>query len=185
MAIDVAEMEVALTPFGIARHGRGLPACGNRAVIKRVDIVDIEDDTPPPGPILVLRLGDQVEIACAGTKAGEGSGLAAIQNIESQRAVEVDGARHFVGGKCDGADPFDHDANLPWSRPADHRAQLSRLATVNGLGTGTGLLRLQPQGQEPPARVGRADVRASIADVNGSLLLGQSFLEQVQILVPG
>jgi len=55
---------------------------------------------------------------------------------------------------------------------------LSRLATVNGLGTGTGLLRLQPQGQEPPARVGRADVRASIADVNGSLLLGQSFLNK-------
>jgi hypothetical protein len=45
--------------------------------------------------------------------------------------------------------------------------------------------RLQPQGQEPPARVGRADVRASIADVNGSLLLGEIFPEQVQILVSG
>jgi len=84
MAIEVGEMEVALTPFGIARYARGLPSCGNRAAMERVDIVDIEDNTTPPGPTFVVRLSDQIEIAGTGTKAGKGRGLAAMEDLESQ-----------------------------------------------------------------------------------------------------
>jgi len=57
----------------------------------------------------VLRLGDQIEIARAGAKAGKGSGFAAMQDLESQRAVEGNGTRHGVGAERDGADPLDHD----------------------------------------------------------------------------
>jgi len=61
----------ALTPFGIAGHSRWLVSLCERAFVKCVSIGDVEDDPTPPGPASFGRLGDEVEVACPCSKAGE------------------------------------------------------------------------------------------------------------------
>src|SRR6516225_7624986 len=99
-------MEIALAPFGVARLGGGLQAGRQRALIQGIDIVDIEDDASPPRPPLLLALGDEVEITASGPIAGKGCGFAAIEDVETERGVEADGAPHVVGGERDGANAF-------------------------------------------------------------------------------
>src|SRR5262249_61990433 len=82
-------------------------ACG---LVERIDVIDVEDDAAPPGPSLLIALGDEVEVARAGTKAGERRRFPAIEHVKSERGVEAHGALHVVGGECDGTDCFDHDA---------------------------------------------------------------------------
>ena len=72
MAIGGGQMEIALTPFGVAGRGRRLLARFHRAFVSGIDIIDIEDDGPPPRLALLLARRDDIEIAGAGAKAGEG-----------------------------------------------------------------------------------------------------------------
>src|ERR1700675_168567 len=71
VAVRVIEVEEALTPFGIAGHGSRLVSRGERTVVKCVNIGNVEDYPPPPGPAPLGRLGDEIEIARPCSKAGE------------------------------------------------------------------------------------------------------------------
>src|SRR2546423_6733074 len=69
--IGVGEMKVAFSPFGIAGHGRGLAPGHQRALVECIDVRDVEDDAAPPGPALLIRSRNQVEIAGPCLKAGK------------------------------------------------------------------------------------------------------------------
>src|SRR5258708_10087432 len=71
VAVGVIEVEEALTPFGIAGHGSWQVSRCERTVVKCVNIGNVEDYPPPPGPAPLGRLGDEVEIARPCSKAGE------------------------------------------------------------------------------------------------------------------
>src|SRR6516164_6305716 len=111
MAIGVADVKVALSPFRVAGHGRGLAPGRQRTLVQCIDVVDIEDDAPPPGPAPFSGLGYQIEIAGPGPKAGKGSRFAAVQHGKRQGPVEWDSPSHIVGRERDCADPLDHDVS--------------------------------------------------------------------------
>src|SRR3979411_1558039 len=71
VAVGVNEVEEALTPFGSAGHGSWLVSRCECTVVKCVNIGNVEDYPPPPGPAPLVRLGDEVEIARPCSKAGE------------------------------------------------------------------------------------------------------------------
>ncbi len=108
MTVGVNKVEEALTPFGVAGRGSWLAPRCERTVVKCVNIGNVEDYPPPPGPAPPGRLGDEVEIARPCSKAGEYRLFAAMQDLKPQRAVESDSSWHFVGAQCDRADPLDH-----------------------------------------------------------------------------
>jgi hypothetical protein len=72
MTIGVNDVKEALAPFGVAWRGGRLVSRRERALVKCVDIGDVENGAPPPGPAPLGGLGDQVEIARSCSKAGEG-----------------------------------------------------------------------------------------------------------------
>jgi hypothetical protein len=55
-------VEVALAPLGVARRRLRVQARGERARVHRVDVVHVEDETAPPGPAPLRRLGDEIEV---------------------------------------------------------------------------------------------------------------------------
>src|ERR1700680_3023716 len=71
VAVGVNWVEEALTPFGIVGHGSWLVSRCERTVVKCVNIGNVEDYPPPPGPAPLGRLDDEVEIARPCSKAGE------------------------------------------------------------------------------------------------------------------
>src|SRR5207237_8530852 len=71
VAIGVDEMKVALSPFGISGHSRGLAPSRQRTVIKCINVGHVEDDASPAGPALFIGPGNQVEIAHPGPKSGK------------------------------------------------------------------------------------------------------------------
>ena len=71
VAVGVDQVEEALTPFGVAGHGSWLESRYERTVVKCVNIRNVEDYPPPPGPAPLGRLGDEVEIARPSSKACE------------------------------------------------------------------------------------------------------------------
>src|SRR6266852_9957025 len=71
VAVGVIEVEEALTPFGIPGHGSWLVSRCECTVVKCVNIGNVEDYPPPPGPAPLGRLGDEVEIARSCSKARE------------------------------------------------------------------------------------------------------------------
>src|SRR6185312_11740343 len=83
-------------------------AGSKRALVERIDVIDVEDDAPPPGPALFIVRHNQVEIATSCAKAGERGRFATVQDFEPKRRIEPHGATHVVGGKRDCADAFDH-----------------------------------------------------------------------------
>jgi len=90
---------------------------GYGARVKQINIADIENHPAPPAPLPLGRLGNQVQVAPAGSKAGKGGGLAAVAQSKTQRAIEIYGARHVMGGQCEGADLLDaRDARLECTR---------------------------------------------------------------------
>src|ERR1700733_10447050 len=71
VAVGVNQVEEALTPFGIVGHSSWLVSRRERTVVKCVNIGNVEDYPPPPGPAPLSGLGDEVEIARPCSKAGE------------------------------------------------------------------------------------------------------------------
>ena len=71
MTVRISEMKEAFAPFGIAGRGRRLEACRQGFCIDFIDIGNIEDYAPSPGPPPLGRLGDEIEIARPCPKAGE------------------------------------------------------------------------------------------------------------------
>src|SRR5689334_12002428 len=59
------------------------------------------------------------KIAGGGTQTAEGRVVAAMNEFETQRFVEAEGAGHVIGGKRDSADAFDPRGRvLPKQTPA-------------------------------------------------------------------
>src|SRR3982074_1111049 len=71
VAVGVNQMKEALTPFGITRFRRRLVSRYERTVVKCINIGDVEDYAPPPGPAPLGRLGDEIKVAHPGSQAGE------------------------------------------------------------------------------------------------------------------
>ena len=71
VAVGVIEVEEALAPFGIAGHGSWQVSRCERTVVKCVNIGHVEDDPPPPGPVQLGRLRNEVQIARPCSEAGE------------------------------------------------------------------------------------------------------------------
>src|SRR5580704_14913395 len=101
--VRIGQVEVSLAPFGIARRRLRMQAGRERAGVETIDIGMMEDHAAPPRP-LARALGDQVEEARSSAEAGERGRLAAIGELEAERAIESHGADHVMGRKRDGAD---------------------------------------------------------------------------------
>lgn len=71
VAVGINQVEVALTPFGVAGDSSRLVSCCKRTVVKCVNVGNIKDYASPPGPAPIGRLGDEVEITRSSPKAGE------------------------------------------------------------------------------------------------------------------
>src|ERR1700716_2074620 len=71
VGVGVDQVEEALTPFGVVGHGSRLVSRCERTVVKCVNIGNVEDHPPPPGPAPLGRLGDKIEIARPCSKVGE------------------------------------------------------------------------------------------------------------------
>jgi len=59
----VGQVEEPLAPFGVARRRVRAIAGRDHARMQGIDVGMVEDDTSPPGPRSLGRLGDQIEIA--------------------------------------------------------------------------------------------------------------------------
>jgi hypothetical protein len=63
VAVRIGQVEEPLAPFGIARCRVWSITGRDHALIEAVDVGMVEDDTSPPGPLLLSRLGDEIEKA--------------------------------------------------------------------------------------------------------------------------
>src|SRR5215204_6392385 len=104
MTIRVRQMEEPLAPFGIARCRVRTVTGRDHARVEGINVGMIEDDTSPPRPTLLGRLGDQIEIAGSSPKARKCGVVATVNELKSQYAIEADSARHVVrrgaGSRC-------------------------------------------------------------------------------------
>src|SRR5262249_49232724 len=89
VTIRVGQMKETLAPFSVARRSVRAIAGRDHAGMQRIDIGMVEDDTPPPGPISLGGLGDQIEIARSRPKARERSVASAVKHLEAQHAIEM------------------------------------------------------------------------------------------------
>src|SRR5207237_2259514 len=71
VSVRIIQMEEALTPLGISGLASRLVSRGARALVKTVNIGNVEDCAPPPGPAPLSRLGNDVKITRPCSKAGE------------------------------------------------------------------------------------------------------------------
>jgi hypothetical protein len=71
VSVGINQMEEALTPLSIPRLANRLVSRCAHAVVKTVNIGNIEDCSPPPGPAPLSRLGNDVKITRPGPKARE------------------------------------------------------------------------------------------------------------------
>ena len=62
VAVGVNQVEETLSPFGVVRRGSWLAPRRERTFVKSINIGDVKNHAPPPGPALLSRLGDEVEI---------------------------------------------------------------------------------------------------------------------------
>ena len=113
VTIRVGEVEEPLAPFGIARCGVWTAAGRDDARMEGVNVGMVEDDTSPPRPISLGRLGDEIEIVGSGPKTSKQCVVTTMSDLKSQHAIEADGARHIVGGQRDSTDTLDHRGNAP------------------------------------------------------------------------
>jgi hypothetical protein len=82
VTVWIDQVEEALSPFGITGCGGWVASGRERTRVKRIDVSDIEDHTPPPEPSPSSRLGNEVEIASPGAKAGERRILVPMQDLK-------------------------------------------------------------------------------------------------------
>src|SRR5215204_2442159 len=113
MTIRVRQMEEPLAPFGIARCRVRTVTGRDHARVEGINVGMVEDDTSPPRPTPLGRLGDQIEIAGSSPKARKCGVVATVNDLKSQYAIEADCARHVVGGERNGTDALDHRENTP------------------------------------------------------------------------
>src|SRR4029077_8918949 len=118
VTIRVGEVEEPFAPFGILRCRVWTVAGRNHARMERVNVGMVEDNTSPPRPISLGRLGDEIEIICSSSKTRKRCVITTMNDLKSQHAIETDSARHIVGSQRDRTDALDHRENAPlrlWS----------------------------------------------------------------------
>src|SRR5580704_5189083 len=71
VAVGVNQVEETLSPFGVAGRSSWLAPRRQRTFVKSINIGDVKDHAPPPGPAPLSRLGDEVEIAHPRSKTSE------------------------------------------------------------------------------------------------------------------
>jgi hypothetical protein len=108
VAVRIGQVKEPLTPFGIAWWRVWSITGRNHARIESVNVGMVEDDAPPPRPLSLGRLLDQIEKAGSSPKACKRSAVTAMNDLKSQHAVESDGASHIVRGQRDGTDALNH-----------------------------------------------------------------------------
>jgi hypothetical protein len=113
VTIRVGQVEEPLAPFAIARCCVWTIPGRDHARMERVNVGMVEDNTSPPRPIPLGRLGDEIEIVDSSPKARKPCIVTTMNDHKSHHALEADGARHVVGGQRDGTDALDHRGNAP------------------------------------------------------------------------
>jgi hypothetical protein len=114
VTIRVRQVEEPLAPFGIARCCVWTVAGCNHARMEGVNIGMVKDNTSPPRPISLGRLGDEIEKAGSSPKARKRCVVTTtVNDLKSQHAIKADGARHIMGRQRDGTDALDHRGNAP------------------------------------------------------------------------
>ena len=138
----VGQVEEPLAPFGVARRRVRAIAGRDHARMQGIDVGMVEDDTSPPRPTPLRRLGDEIEIAASRPKARKRCVVATVNDLKSKHAIEVDGTPHAVGSQRDGTNALDHCRNAPKSpnasigdQPPPHGAwHLRRFSVTSAFG---------------------------------------------------
>ena len=107
MAVRIGQVEEALAPGGIHRSSVGFQARGDGLGVEGVHVGDVEDDPAPSPSLVIVRSGDQVQVAGARMQAGEGCPLTTVTDGEAQGAIEADCAGHVASHQADGTDSLD------------------------------------------------------------------------------
>ena len=107
MPVPISDVEVPLAPLRVSRLGVWYDPGIKRAHVCRVNVLDVDDDPPPPGPGFLRIDGHEVYIPLAYLKAREARVEAAVTKAKAERQVELDGCRHVVCPKGDCADRVD------------------------------------------------------------------------------
>jgi hypothetical protein len=108
VTVGIGQVEKALAPFRIAGRGVGSETGSDETGVQSVDIRYVEYQAPPPGPLALGGLGDQIDEIVASTKAAEFRVLTPVEKLKPEHAVKPDSTPHVVCGQRDGADAFDH-----------------------------------------------------------------------------
>src|SRR5712671_523945 len=92
VAIRIGQVEEPLAPFGVARCRVWSVAGRDHARIQGVDVGIVEDDPPPPRPISLRGLCDEIEKAGSGPKTCKRGVTTTMNDLKSQHAIEGDAA---------------------------------------------------------------------------------------------
>jgi hypothetical protein len=101
-------VEEPLAPFGIAGRRVRSIASHDHARMEAVNVGMMEDDTPPPGPLPLRRLCDEIKKAGSSPEACKCRIMTAMNDLKSQHAVKGDGTCHIVRGQRDSPDALNH-----------------------------------------------------------------------------
>ena len=99
MTVRVGQVEEPLAPLGVERCRVWSVAGRDHVSMEGINVRVVKDNTSPPGPIPLDRLGDEIEITCSSSKARKRCVLATINDLKSQHAIETNSTKHIVGGQ--------------------------------------------------------------------------------------
>jgi hypothetical protein len=142
-------VEEAFPPRSVRRWGRRSQASGEGPLVHRIDVIDVEDHSPPHRiwrhPRFVCL---QVQIAAARPEAAEGAPPAAVEQVEPKPFVEGDRRGHIRRRQRDRTDRLDplvtivHQPIVPRDRDCENcqihtTSSQSEAATYRWLGVRT------------------------------------------------
>jgi hypothetical protein len=118
VTIRVGEVEEPLAPFGIVRCRVWAVAGRDHARMEGVNVGMVEDNTSPPRPISLGRLGNEIEIAVSNPKTRKRCLVTTMNDLKAEHAIEANSARH-------NADAERKTKGRPDGRPCFHTLSLS------------------------------------------------------------
>lgn len=106
MPVGISDVEEALPPGGITWRIMRVQAQRERAPIKGIDVIHVQNNPPPPS-VRRLTLGGQIEKPLPELKAGKGGGGVPIAQPKPHREVKTNRPRHIGGPQSHRAQRFD------------------------------------------------------------------------------